>query len=353
MQKALTFSDVSIIPRYSEIGTRRGIETGGEIDLTSDFGPFKLRLPVFAANMKSICGPKMAIAMRLSGGMGILHRFCSNEDAVQDFLEVVECGELKSFEENVWNVGVSVGVQAEDKVRFNALYDAGARIFCIDIAHGHSKMMKDMIKFVKTYDGVYIIAGNIATGEGASDLIEWGANCVKVGIGPGAACETRKNTGVGVPQLTACEWVHNAVVRASNGRNIKIIADGGIRVSGDIPKALKYVDAVMVGSFIAGTEETPGAVFRDDNGDDYKVYQGSASGENKVSNGKPNEYVEGISLKVKFRNHVKYILSEGGTSIREGLQSSFSYVGARTLPEFKMNCDFMEMSSGGKRESKL
>jgi IMP dehydrogenase len=331
--KCLTFSDVLISPQYSDIKSRK------EVDLTSDFGAFNISLPICSANMKSITGVEMAKAMSLDGGLGILHRFNDIPTAVSEFKESLGLANNK-------NIGVSIGVQNSDKERFSALYENGARIFTIDVAHGHSILVKEMIQWIKSQNlkDVYIIAGNIATGEGAIALSDWGANAVKVGIGPGAACTTRKNTGVGVPQLFALKNVRDAI-----GSKFPIIADGGITTVGCIAKALKYSNAVMLGSFISGTTETPGKVFRDERDQYYKVYSGSASGENKDGNGQPTDFIEGISTKVPFRGHVKYILKE----IRDGLRSAFSYVGARTLEEFQENCYFIEISSGGKAESKL
>jgi IMP dehydrogenase len=210
--------------------------------------------------------------------------------------------------------------------------------------------MKNMLKWIeeRNLKDIYVVAGNVATPEGAYDLAtEWGADCVKVGIGPGSACLTRKNTGVGVPQLFALETIHEEFAR--QGIKAKIIADGGMSVRGDIPKGMKYANAAMLGLMLAGTTETPGKVFTDENGELYKVYAGSASGESKVSNGDANEFVEGVAKTVRFRGHVEHILRY----IKEGLQSAYSYVGAKTTPEFQEKCEFGEMTAGGKTESKI
>lgn len=354
MNKSLTFSDVLIVPKYSEIESRR------EVSLHKNFGLFTLDLPIFAANMKTVCGPRMAYAMYKYGAMGIMHRFCSIEQAVKDidlfweyYCEDHGLGNVDlSFltNDHLYSFGASIGIQDDDIERLDKLYAAGARIICIDIANGHCKRMKDMIKIIKSknYPGLYLMAGNVATYEGTRDLIDWGADCIKVGIGGGSACETRKNAAIGVPQLTAIQSAREAVI-ASKRADVSIISDGGIKYTGDISKALKESDGVMVGGFISGTSETPGQVFKDDDGEYYKMYMGSASGENKTSNGQANEYIEGIAKKVKIRGHVKYILKE----IREGVQSTLSYVNARNLDEFRKNCEFIELSSGGKLESKL
>lgn len=408
--EAHTFSDVLIMPKMSNVKSRR------DVDLTTDFGPFKMALPVFSANMKTITGVKMAIAMRENGGMGILHRFCSIEQAVLDFKEVlsyfVTATGLQNFHNNngmlygswsessgvvgvieeiqgdvghgiqvsgttvngdvlspvayplsfcggvqlnldinpEYSVGVSIGVNENDKKRFDNLYCAGARIFCIDIAHGHCALMKRMMKWIKDQHlkDIYLISGNVATGDGAYDLCDWGANAVKIGVGPGSACLTRKNAGVGVPQLYAIELINEEFSRQGI-KNVKKICDGGISTSGDVAKALRGADAVMLGGMLAGTSETPGSVFTNDHGKFYKVYAGSASGENQTSNGGANEFVEGVSKTVEFRGHVKHILR----AIKHGVTSAFSYCGATNLDEFQEKCEFIKISHGAKIESKL
>lgn len=329
---AYTYSDVLIEPKYSKISSRKNV------DISSTFGRnTKLQIPVITANMRTITEATMAKEARNNGAIGCLHRFCSIENAIEEY--------KNSPPETI----VSIGVNEEDKERFDKLYEAGARNFCIDIAHGHSKKMKDTLRWIRdnvflfdraARESLTIMAGNVATPEGYYDLTEWGADVVKVGIGPGSACQTRTKTGVGVPQLWALEQIYNLKMGMFNPS--QIVADGGIKYVGDIAKSLKYADAVMIGSFIAGTSETPGHVFRGDNNEFYKVYQGSASGENK---GK-NTFVEGVTKQVPFRGKVKYFFRE----IEDGLQSSFSYVGALNLSEFKNRCEFIKVSGSGSAE---
>ena len=342
--KAYTFSDVTIKPGYSDIESRKK-----DVDISSHFGSFKLHLPVISSPMKTITGPKMAIEIYQNGGLGILHRFCSISNAVKDFVEVKDTPGLYDGIGKMNTCGVSIGVQEEDKERFSRLYDNGATIFCIDIANGYCKKMKEMVEWIRKNTGnlAYIIAGNIATPEGARFLADLGVDALRCGIGGGRACMTRRNTGVGIPTLYSVMTIYEELENA-NPRP-RIITDGGIKFKGDFSKALKYSDAVMVGSFIAGTSETPGEVFTDEDGCFYKVYMGSASGENKVDNGKANEFVEGIAIKVPFRGHVKHILK----GIKEGVESAFSYTNSRTLEEFHKNCEFIEITGGGKEESKI
>lgn len=353
-----TFNDVMFEPQYSEVLSR------STVDLSSNMGKFSLELPIISANMKDITGPKMADKMVECGGMGILHRFKKEDNlddyGIEDFEETwklilnqdrsVTTKEKKSkTPEPQYRFGVSIGVQESDKDRFESLYRCGARIFCVDVAHGHHVLVRNMIKGMRSvcdqnyWEEVCIIAGNIATAKAAKDLTEWGADIVKVGIGPGEVCMTRKNTGVGVPQLHALKEIRE------NCPDILMVADGGIKSTGDIAKALKYANAVMVGSFIAGTSETPGHVYESPDGKYYKVYGGSASGENKVKNGQSNKHVEGIVKMVDFRGKVKYRMR----TIKENLQSAFSYAGANNLKEFQEKAILREISGGAKMESKL
>jgi IMP dehydrogenase len=331
---AYTFSDVLIIPKYSEISTRK------DVDTSSNFGTFKLNIPIFSANMRTITGPEMAKTLITEGAIGVMHRFDTSDNILNMFL---------SLQKDTIPCIMSIGVNSNtDKYLFNNLYQNGCRLFCIDIAHGHCLAMKDMIKWIKSnFIGVTLIAGNVATGEAIYDLADWGVDIGKVGIGGGSACQTRKNTGIGVPQLFALQQVREEITKQH--LNIKIIADGGLTNVGDIAKALKFADGCMLGKMLAGTTETPGSVFKNKDGQYYKVYMGSASGENKISNNQNPDYIEGIATEVPFRGHVKYILKE----IKEGLQSAFSYVGAKNLKEFQEKAEFIHISEGSRVESKI
>lgn len=328
---AYTFSDVLIKPKYSEITSRTNV------DISTDLKGVRLKLPIISANMKTITGAKMALAMQTKGGMGILHRFNTIDEAIVD---------LYNSTGHPRGAGVSIGVQEEDKDRFDKLYYAGARIFCIDVAHGHHVLVKNMLNWINTQkiSDITIIAGNVATAEGAYDLADWGADVVKVGIGPGSVCQTRQRTGVGVPQLYALDTIYYEF-KTQGIHNVGIIADGGITSVGDICKALKYADAVMIGSMFSGTSETPGNVYRDPTGQFYKVYGGSASAENKGQ----NKFVEGMMKTVPFRGKVKYILRE----IEDGIKSAFSYVGANNMKEYKEKCQFEFITDSASRESKF
>lgn len=338
MNKAYTYSDVLIKPKLSHIVSR------SKIDLSAKLHNIKLGLPVISSNMKSITGAKMAKTLSAHGALGILHRFNTVEQGVKEFTDV--------FSSSGSQVGVSIGVKDQDKQRFEQLYLAGARIFCIDVAHGHHILVKNMLKWINDQMFLWdrsnranltIITGNIATPEAYSDLIQWGSDVIKVGIGPSPVCRTRYNTGVGIPQLYALETIHRQSLTEQNP--VPIIADGGISHVGDIAKALRYADAVMLGSMLSGTSEAPGQVFRDPKGEFYKVYGGSASGENKEE----NRFIEGVMSTVKFKGKVKYILKE----IQEGLQSALSYVGVDNLQDYQNECEFVYLSTGSQAESKI
>lgn len=336
---AYTFNDVLIKPKYSEVESRTKVNVGTKI------GKLNLSLPIVSSNMKTVTEAKMAGTISKYGGLGVLHRFCTIEDNVQMFKDSFEYINVLT-ERCAANIGVSVGVNDADKERFDKLYEVGARTFAIDVAHGHHILVKNMLNWINSNyntnrEELTLIAGNIATREGYKDLIQWGADVAKVGLGSSPICRTRYNTGVGVPQLYALEEIYNASLEEK--LPIGIIADGGLSSSGDIAKALKYADACMIGSLLSGTSETSGNVFKSENGEYYKVYGGSASGENKGE----NKFVEGITKTVKFKGKVKYILKE----IEDGIRSAFSYVGANNIEEFHDKCEFVYISSGSQKES--
>ena len=343
----LTFDDVMFQPNRFNGNSR------SDIDLTSEFAGLKMKLPVFSANMKHVTGENMAIELAKHGGIGVLHRFNDTYTAGEEFAGVMTRLLMDGIAKDRTDkkVAVSIGVNESDKERFLNLQKHHARLFCIDIAHGHCNKMKEMLEFInknKEEDTV-IIAGNIASVDAALDLIKWGADIIKVGIGPGKMCQTRENTGAGVPQLSILEEIHYALKDSGVRSEVGIIADGGMSSTGHIAKALVYADAVMLGSMLAGTSETPGHVFEDKNGQYYKVMAGSASAEEKTANGNAKKFVEGMTTTVPFKGHVKYIFRK----IKENVQSSFSYSGSENMEEFKENARFVKLSPGGMKESKF
>jgi IMP dehydrogenase len=339
MQKYYTFDDVLFKPKYSDIPSR------SMVDVSSCLGSNTFNLPIASANMRDITGTKMAIEMAKNGGLGILHRFFGIEESVDDFLMAAKELEEIGIVDPEYKIGVSVGVNEDDKLRFERLVDSGARIICIDVAHGHHLKMKNMLSFIVNQGkkDLCVIAGNIATVEGAKDLIEWGATVVKAGIGPGAVCQTRVNTGVGVPQLGLLDELRSEIP------DMVLMSDGGVKSTGDAAKALKFSNMVMVGSMLSGTSETPGNVYENDKGQFYKTYGGSASAENKVKSGNANQFIEGVMKTVPFRGHAKHILRK----MKQNLQSSFSYSGAWNIEQFHEKAEFIFITGAGKNESKL
>ncbi len=251
-------------------------------------------------------------------------------------------------------VGAAVGVRGDYLERAAALVEEGVDVLVVDVAHGHSEAVLRAVRTLRRrFPEVPIVAGNVATAEGTVDLIEAGADAVKVGVGPGSTCTTRVVTGAGVPQLSAIL----DCARAARPRGVPIIADGGIRSSGDITKALAAgASAVMLGNLLAGTEESPGAtVIR--NGRQYKTYRGMASLwatarrrslDSPVDEEDIGQIVaEGIEALVPYRGKVADVLRQ----LVGGLRSGMSYCGARTIPELWENARFVRITPAGLRES--
>lgn len=258
-------------------------------------------------------------------------------------------------------VGAAIGVQASDMERAEALLAAGADLIVLDIAHGHAEHCVKMIKNLrKTFPEIQLVAGNVASKEGARDIAAAGADAVKVGVGPGSICTTRIVTGFGVPQLTAI--MDSARGVTESGRAIPVIADGGIKMSGDMVKALAAgASTVMIGSLFAGCEEAPGAIVIR-NGQKFKVVRGMASlgaamGRKAVEKGDEESaesqedwdkvVPEGVEAVVPYRGHVAELLYQ----LVGGLRSGLSYGGARTIKELQAKAEFIEITPAGIRES--
>jgi IMP dehydrogenase len=329
--RGLTFDDVLIMPKRSDVRSRR------DPSLTTKLTKkINIDTPILSANMDTVTGYEMAIAMHNLGGLGILHRFASIEEQVEMVLKLNEAGARI--------ISASIGVGDEAKARAKALVEAGVNVITIDIAHGHSIQMIETMKWLKdSYPQIEIIAGNLAMPEAAKDLIEAGADAIKVGIGPGSMCTTRVITGAGVPQLTAIALC--AEIADSYG--VPVIADGGIKTSGDIVKAFAAgASTVMLGSMLAGTLETPGDLKYG-----KKQYRGMASKAAQVSwrGGVPEGMApEGESTMVSIKGRAKDVILE----ITGGIRSGMSYINASSVAEIRENAYFMEMSSNGIAESR-
>lgn len=333
--RGLTFDDVLIVPAKSDVRSRRDPVLTSRLTKGLNF-----ETPIISANMDTVTEAEMAIAMDRLGAFGILHRFMSVDEQVVQARRVREAGAR--------NVGASIGVNtgASDdfKTRAKALIDAGVNVLTIDIAHGHSTSMIETITWLKqTHPGVQVIAGNIATPEGTYDLIRAGADAIKVGIGPGSMCTTRIITGCGVPQLTAIALC----AEVASESDVPVIADGGIRTSGDMVKAFAAgASSIMVGSMLSGTLETPGEIKGG-----RKQYRGMASKAAQVSwrGGVPEGMAaEGESTFVNIKGHAKDVVLE----MTGGIRSGMSYVNATSIAEIREKARFIQMSAAGATESR-
>jgi IMP dehydrogenase len=329
--RALTYDDVLIVPQKSDVRSRREPELNTR--LTRNISIAK---PFVSANMDTITEADMAIGMANEGAFGILHRFMSISDQVANVEKMKAAG--------VRYLGASLGVNQDFKDRAKAIVQAGVNVLTIDIAHGHSASMLETLKWLKdTFPGVDVIAGNVATPHATRDLIEAGADAIKVGIGPGSMCTTRIITGCGVPQLTAVALCAEVAMAA----NIPVIADGGIKTSGDVVKALAAgADTVMLGSILSGTLETPGPIRHG-----KKEYRGMASKAAQVSwRGEVPEGMapEGEATYVAIKGHVSDVIKE----LAGGLRSGMSYINALNIRDIRDNAMFIEMTAMGYSESR-
>jgi len=318
-----TFDDVILAPKFSTLRSR------SEADTSFKFWKYDRPTPIISANMETITGSDMAIAMWKLGGIGAMHRFWSISENAKEYLKVVE---------NNCDCLISIGVNGECRERANALYEAGARMFVVDIAHGHSIMMKETIEWLrgKWGDNICIVAGNVVTGQAVDDLLMWGADYIKVGVGPGSVCTTRVVTGHGYPAFSA---IYNCSNNCEN-----IIADGGMRSSGDIVKAIVAGGkCVMIGGMLAGTDETPGSVIQtgDGLGTKFKIYKGSASYDRG-----PGVAKEGIETEVPYKGPVQSVINE----LVAGIRSGMSYSNARTLSQLRENAEIKIQTMAGYAE---
>jgi IMP dehydrogenase len=330
--QGLTFDDVLLIPNYNGIRSRQDVTTA--VNMAGK----KFDIPVISSNMDTITGIAMANCLASLGGLGILHRFMTIEQNIEEFRQA----------ENKSLIGVSIGVGDAALERAEALISEGAEIICVDVAHGHAKLVNQTIKNLRRkYKGnIVIIAGNIATYAGADYLAAAGADVIKVGIGGGSVCTTRIKTGFGVPQLSAimmCRQVDRA-----------LIADGGIRTPGDSVKALAAgADFVMLGGMLAGTIETPGetkTVHRDGKDLKIKTFRGMASREAQEDfMGSMGEWktAEGISIEVPVKGSATEVIRD----VMGGIRSGMTYCGAATIKDLQRKAQFMTITPAGARES--
>ena len=356
-KKGLTFDDVLLIPAESHV-------LPNEVNLSTQLAKnIKLNIPLISAGMDTVTEGPMAIAMALQGGLGVVHKNMSIQAQAGEVANVksvvVPANATKAAvdDQNRLLCAAAVGVTSDTFERATALLKAGADAIVIDTAHGHSAGVLRKIKEIRDhFPDATLIAGNVATGEATKALFDAGVDVVKVGIGPGSICTTRVVAGVGVPQITA---IYDAAsVAREYGK--PIIADGGIKYSGDVVKALAAGgNAVMLGSMLSGTTEAPGEVF-EENGKRYKSYRGMGSvGAMAQAHGSSARYFqggvyeanklvpEGIEARVEYKGDVSDIVFQ----IDGGLRSGMGYVGAPDIPTLIDKAQFVQITNAGLRES--
>ncbi len=342
---ALTYDDIQLVPAFSAVSSRKSINLISKVSKN-----YSLIHPIVASCMDTVCEGEMAIALAEMGGVGCIHRFMSIEHQAEEVKSVANAvnsnpikevwAALTSLQKNI-PVMAAVGANADFVERATTLVNAGANIILIDVAHGHHQNVKDAIATLKSClpNYVDIIAGNIASAAAAKDLQTWGADGLRVGVGGGSLCTTRIKTGFGVPNVTCLQQIVEVAT-------VPVMADGGIRTSGDISKALALgASCVMLGSLIAGTKEAPGQVIEKPNGL-YKRYRGAASLETKTVHNQEQRNVEGESTIIPFKGGVKFVV----TGLLDGVRSALSYGGASNLASFKP--EFVVVSNAGLAEGK-
>lgn len=355
--EGLTFDDVLLEPGYTDFKRQ-------EVAITTTLHPsIVLPLPIISSPMDTVSEEIMARSLALAGGVGIIHRNLpiSTQSAMVKAVKTSKVGESiqGAFDaKGRLLVGAAVGIGADFEERVSALVEAEVDIIVIDSGHGNTSFMRDAVLYCKlTHSGAVVMAGNVATYDGAKRLINAGADILRVGMGPGSICTTRIITGMGVPQLTAIQ----EAVRAANEcttRSVRVVADGGIRQIGDMAKALGAgAHAVMLGSLLAGYDESPGDLLTID-GKQFKAYRGmgsiaamkkgSAERYGQAKDTKDKKLIaEGVEGLVRYKGNVVDYCTQVAGSIR----SSFYYIGARSLSEFQKKARFIKITQASLTES--
>ena len=341
IKEALTFDDVTLAPNYSEILPS---ETNTATKLSKNL---TLKIPLLSSAMDTVTGGRMAIAIAGKGGIGVIHRNLSIKKQID---------EIRKVKNKNFLVGAAVGASLEEHKRAEKILKENLDLIVVDTAHGHTKKVSDIIKKIVKIKPIKtaLCAGNIATAEAAKFLIKLGVDIIKVGIGPGSICTTRLVAGIGVPQLSAILNVKKGIANSKTS----IIADGGIKFSGDIAKALAAgADAVMIGSLFAGTDQAPGKVIKK-NGKLFKSFRGMGSigAMNKGSADRyfqtkqknTSKYVpEGVEGYVKYKGMVDNIIYQ----LVGGLKSSMGYLGSKKVIDLRKKPKFFKITKAGFYES--
>ena len=388
MKKYLTYDDVNIVPKYSELKSREDVKLDTRFTRNTE-----LTIPIVASPMDTVTELEMSVEMMERGGVGVIHRFNTIEEQSKmmkslhrkwdDFFKIGDGREksadndyddwykklngrrptesdyedLKDYgiftddmakDDKMWRrkpLCAAVGVTGDYLERAEELVKNGCNVILIDVAHGHHSNVGEAIEKIKSkISNVEVVAGNIATGDGARFLCRKGADGIRVGIGNGSLCETRIRTGVGLPQVS----VLLDVCSVADEYNVPIIADGGIRNVGDVAKGIGCgADSIMVGSLLSGTKESPGSIEKQGqwpNEKLFKKYRGSASRDSKGN----DKNVEGNHKVIPYKGKVNRILSD----ITDGLRSSCSYVGAIDIDEYHSKVEFVEVTNAGQVEAR-
>ncbi|MFH1056412.1 MAG: IMP dehydrogenase [Candidatus Micrarchaeota archaeon] len=330
-RKAYSFDDMLLVPGYSEV-------LPSQVDLSTRLTKkITLKLPFLSAPMDTVTEKTMAIALAEEGALGVIHKNMPIEDQARQVAEVKSRKLL---------VGASVGVN--DDKRVDALLEAKCDLIVVDSAHGHSRNVLQAVKRAKGV-GAQVCGGNVVTKEGARALVKAGADCVKIGVGPGSICTTRIVTGVGFPQLSA--------VFETVGCGVPVIADGGVKYAGDAAKALAAgASAIMAGGLFSGTDEAPGELMLMD-GKKFKSYRGmgSIAAMKRGSSSRYNQedldegklVAQGVEGLVEYKGPVKRVLMQ----LAGGVRSGMGFVGAKNLKELRKKAEFVEITWAGVKES--
>ena len=396
MKKYLTYDDVNIVPKYSELESRDKVKLNTQFTKNTE-----LTIPIVSSPMDTVTEEDMAIEMMEWGGVGVIHRFNtieeqskmmkslhrewdswfdigtnirgddeertidkewqewwdgysrSNPPTKEDWKDLKDrffWADSMIRDEKAWKkkpLCAAIGVTGDYLERAKELVLNGCNVILIDVAHGHHKFVGEAIEEIKSkISNTEVIAGSIATGDGAKFLCEKGADAIRVGVGNGSLCETRIRTGVGIPQVSALI----DCVTVADSYDVPIIADGGIRNVGDVCKGLGCgADTIMVGSLLSGTKESPGSIEKKGqwpNEQLFKKYRGSASLDSKLDRGE-DKNVEGNHKVIPYKGKVKRIIGD----IEDGIRSSCSYVGASNLEEYRSLVEFVEVTRAGQVEA--
>jgi IMP dehydrogenase len=338
-KEVLSFDDVILVPGYSDLRTRKSIDTSVEVNYSNK--KLKFSIPIISSPMSTVTEAHMSNAMISQGGLGIIHRYNTIEFQAK----------LLSYVNHRDYRAAAIGVTGDFKERLSALVENDLNIVCIDIAHGDHVMMEEAVDFVRNeYPDLFVIAGNIATGEAYKRLSAAGAHAVRTSVGSGSICTTRIQTGHGMPTFQAildCQAARLEMINNELENVAYIIADGGIKNSGDVVKSLAAgADFAMLGSMLSGTRETPGKIITNSDGKKVKRYNGMASkAAQKNWKGTYNS-IEGVASYVPYKGTTSKVINEIMSNVRSGM----SYSGASNLKELQDYAQFVKQTASSHTE---